>query len=179
MCIRDRGDPQQHHQAPLLPQPTPTGFSNSIPLQGGPPSGRMGMGIGVNRNGNNHINHSMAMGYASLQPDGLRTDRAGGGYSHYESNHFSGSEPPTTQDQANFSTNHPPSLTQQPQTGKSISQPLHYVPGGIQPNLDPRSPHGDFNGRTTRGGFRQLAVEHTHPYSRPLADPHRHRGGWR
>ena len=195
------GNHQQHHhqQGPMPSQPPPPtgGFSNSIPPQGGGPhNGRMGMGM--NRNGNNHINHGMATGYASLPPGpsegsqgGTNGLCVGGGYSHTEANHVNHSGPAL---HPNFNSHGHQVST------KSVSQPYSYNHQGGQPNLDPRSPfanhndtapphhhhqyhqphHPGSNGRTSsRGGYRNL-VERPHPYSRPPpSDPPRHSGGWR
>ena len=197
------GNPQQHHhpQAAIPPQPPPptnSGFSNSIPPQGGGPHNSrmgMGMGMGMNRNGNNHINHGMATGYTSVPPgppegpqggtSGLGV--GGGSYSQTEVNHFNHSGQSA---QPNFN----------PQIMKSLPHSqLHPYDHhqGVRPNLDPRSPYANHDdmapqhhqhqyplhhpngGRTSnRGGFRNF--ERPHPYSRPPpSDPPRHNGGWR
>ena len=201
------GNPQQHHhqQAAMPPQPPPpsnSGFSNSIPPQGGGPhNGRMGMGMGMNRNGNNHINHGMAAGYVTLPPGppegpqgGANGLRMGGNYSQSEANHFNHSGPPA---QPNFNpSGHEVSMKSLPH-----SQPYSYDhQQGSRPNFDTRSsytnhddmamapsqhqhqyqPHHPNGSRTSnRGGFRNFA-ERPHPYSRPPpSDPPRHNGGWR
>ena len=191
--------PQQHpHHQPPLPPHSGTGnsgaFQNSMSSQGGQHNGRMGMGLGINRNGNNHINHGMASGYSPHPSDG-----SGSGYSHSESSHYNHDGPPQHH-RPNFSPAHrdspPPQpisrdpLPYHPQTSKSMSEPAsHDYRGKQSGGIDARFPHNDHdeysrhhghnNGRTTQGGFRNLAAERPHPYSRPPADPPRHRGGWR
>ena len=202
------GNPQQHHhghqQAPMPPQPPPpsnSGFSNSIPPQGGggggPHNGRMGMGMGTNRNGNNHINHGMATGYGSVPPGPPEGPQGGlgmeGNYSRSEADHFNHSGPPV---QPNFN---PPG---QQFSTKSLphSQPHNAYDHqqGARPNFDPRPPyannHDDMTplphhvhqpqyhpphhpGQSSNVGHARTStssrggfrnfVERPHPYSRP------------
>ena len=230
--IPDMSDPNQeflqsqqpsHHNQPVArggvmggvsPQQQPHqppgsgggGFQNSIPPpQGGPGphNGRIGIGIGVNRNGNNHINHSMATGYSPHPPEGHGNSE--GGYSRPESGHPASRDRPTMtiQHQANFpmsyrdsppctapTTSHLPYQLAQTTKANSGTQSQSYdCEGGKQSGggSEPRfihsghddTSHQHYNGRTPRGGYRNF-VERPHPYSRPpQADPPRHRGGWR
>lgn len=185
------------------------GFPNSIPYPQtgpGPHNGRTGMGIGVNRNGNNHIDPSMVTGYSPHPPEDHRNSR--GGYSQSESNRPASRDQPMTssssgsQHQANFSMGYRDSPAHATPTGHLSYQP---APSG-KPNLssqsksceyrngrlsdtevDPRFNYGGhddishhhYSSRTPRGGYRNF-VERSHPYTRPpQSDPPRHMGGWR
>ena len=176
------GNPQQHHHHHQGPQPPPSGYSNSIsPQGGGPHNGRMGM----NRNGNNHINHGMATGYTSVPPGHSEGAQGGilgvgpvGDRSQSEVNHL-------------HRSGHPPI----PPVKHSHPYSSYDPQEGAWPNLDPRisltnhdhdrtPPHHQHpsSGRTncrTQGGSRNFVDRH-HPYSRPPpSDPPRHNGGWR
>ena len=163
----------QHHQPPPAGGGGGEGgYPNSIP-----PNSRMG--IGMNRNGNNHINHGMAADYVPHPHDNMAPER---GYSHHSE--LNNERPPE-----NFSTNHrnsppPSSLSSAPLQYQSQSYEFRAKQLGGQGSRSAQSDHADHmghainNGRT-RGGYRNFYPERHHPYSRPPADPPRHRGGWR
>lgn len=189
------GPPHPHHQLHQTGGGGGSGFQNSISPQGGPHNGRMG--IGMNRNGNNHFNHGMAL-YSPHPPAEGAVATPPEGYNHCESNHLTRDRSMSSQHLQNFSPGHrdsPPPPPRdpspyQPPTNKSISEPTPYeFRGKHSGGLEGRSPLNEYeegshhfgnNGRTIRGGFRNLVSERPHPYSRPpTGDPPRQRGGWR